>query len=85
MNKLNIVRDMIARPYAFPGGYEKIAITSDGAVLCHKCVGDNQQLIEEAIADNLNDGWRVDAIDLDCNTDELIMCDHYSRIIKDGE
>ena len=34
MISLGIIRE----PYAWPGGYERIAITDDGAIICHDCV-----------------------------------------------
>jgi len=83
MNIQDQVEHMIEHPYAFPGGYERIAITSDGGVLCHTCVGDNQDLIYESILTQCNDGWCVEALDLDCNTDEEIMCDHCGRIVQE--
>jgi hypothetical protein len=35
---IKIALDIIREPYAWPGGYEKIAITDDGGALCHECV-----------------------------------------------
>jgi hypothetical protein len=37
---INIVLDIIKQPFIFPGGYEKVAITEDGATICCYCVKD---------------------------------------------
>ena len=53
--------DIIREPYAFPGSYEKIAITDDGGLLCHSCVKDNLREIARSYKDN---GWHVVAVDI---------------------
>ena len=53
--------DIIREPYAWPGGYEKIAFTDDGGVLCHTCVKSELRQIATSYE---KDGWRVVACDV---------------------
>ncbi len=53
--------DIIREPYAWPGGYEKVAITDDGGVLCHKCVKSELRQIATSYK---GDGWHVVAADI---------------------
>ena len=53
--------DIIRQPYTFPGCYEKIAITDDGGVLCHKCVKSELRQIARSYK---GDGWRVAGVDI---------------------
>ena len=77
----NLVKDIIRRPWAFPGGYPKYAITSDGAALCPTCCSDNYRAILESIRDYPSDqfgycdGWRVIATDINWE-DQYLTCDH---------
>ena len=65
-------------PYAFPGGYPKFAVTSDGACLCPSCCKTERELIGTATGD---DGWCVIGIDLNFEDDSL-FCDHCSGKIE---
>ena len=49
--------------YAWPGGYQMIYITSDGAVLCPDCAnGENgsRARTKDGTDDAPHDGWRID-------------------------
>lgn len=70
-------------PFAWPGGYDTFAITHDGAALCYDCMDKERRLIADAIGNNLNDGWRVVAIDATCNTDSEVVCDHCGAVIAE--
>lgn len=67
--------------YAWPGGYPIYYVCSDGGVLCHKCVNDNLALIQEAIANNDNSGWRVDGRDINWEDPDL-SCDNCGKRIE---
>ena len=58
---ITISLDIIREPYAWPGMYEKIAITDDGGVLCHACVKSELRQIARSYKDN---GWHVVAVDI---------------------
>ena len=68
-----IVKDIIRHPYAWPGGYELVAITDDGGCLCHKCLAKNYRTI---IDSSRGDGWHVVAHDMTCNWGNPMQCDN---------
>mgnify|MGYP000673876777 CR=1 FL=1 len=71
-------------PYAWPGGYDVFAITSDGGTLCHDCYATNERTnVVWSIANKCNDGWRVVAVDATCNVDGEVRCDHCNRIVQE--
>ena len=72
--------DIIREPYAFPGSYEKIAITDDGAILCHACVKSELRQIATSYK---GDGWHVVAADIVENYDEQpLYCDHCGALLN---
>ena len=72
--------DIIREPFTFPGSYEKIAITDDGGVLCHKCVKSELRQIATSYK---GDGWRVERMDIVENYDEEpLYCDHCGRLLN---
>jgi hypothetical protein len=55
---INAVKDMIRAPYAWPGGYSKVLVMSDGESMCAQCVKENYKLILRATRDNdSRSGW----------------------------
>jgi len=68
-------------PYAWPGGYPLYFITSDGAPLSFDAAESESELIEDSIRDELSDGWRVVAVDVNWENPEL-YCDHTSNRIE---
>ena len=72
--------DIIRGPFTSPGSYEKIAITDDGGVLCHKCVKSELRQIATSYK---GDGWRVERMDIVENYDEEpLYCDHCGRLLN---
>ena len=72
--------DIIREPFTFPGSYEKIAITDDGGVLCHKCVKSELRQIARSYE---RDGWHVVATDITENYDEEpLYCDHCGNLLN---
>lgn len=59
---IELIDDVIKNPYAWPGGYLRIGITSDGGILCPNCIKNNKKLIIDSISSNADDGWRIEAI-----------------------
>lgn len=66
--------------FAWPGGYQRYFITSDGAALSFKSATKNADLIREAIRDNDNCGWRVEACDINWENADLYCDDTSERI-----
>ena len=92
-NGADIAKYVARTRYAFPGGYELFAITTDGAVLCHKCCRAEFRLIAESVRDypgdvfEYCDGWRVVEVGSTAEYDNFgdddnhLICDHCNRII----
>lgn len=67
--------------YAWPGGYPLYFITSDGGALSFDAAKRELRNILESIAGNLNDGWRVVALDINWEDAEL-YCEHTGTKIE---
>lgn len=76
--------------YAWPGGYEIVYVTNDGALLCDKCVRKNFRSIIDDIKQPVGSGsgWRVvastyEAVSADCarevSEDLLSYCDQCGK------
>jgi hypothetical protein len=71
----------LCEPYAWPGGYPRYFITSDGAALSYKSAVHNQKLIIDSINESSNDGWQV--VGCDINWEDLdLYCDDTSERIE---
>lgn len=66
--------------YAWPGGYPRYFITSDGAALSYKSAQHNKQAIIDAIQTRSNDGWQVVACDVNWEDSGLYCDDTGERI-----
>jgi len=51
------VREFIRHPHVWPGGYPKVLIMSDGAILCAECARSEYRQISYATRHGLRDGW----------------------------
>lgn len=71
----------LAAPYAWPGGYPRYFVTSDGAALSYAAARENAELIESSIAESSRDGWRVVAAAINWEDPEL-YCDHSGARIE---
>ena len=67
--------------YAWPGCYPKYFITSDGAALSFDSARKNIRLILDSIHNDINDGWKIVAVEINYEDNELV-CDHSSEIIE---
>lgn len=82
---MKIVKDIIRHPYVFPGGYEKVAITSDGGLLCHKCLKECYDTIAHSTLHGINDGFEVVGVDLTNNFEFNTYCDHCNKNLSPYE
>jgi|ETNvirnome_6_100_1030635.scaffolds.fasta_scaffold48211_2 hypothetical protein len=62
--------------WVWPGGYEKLFIANDGAVICFTCVNGEIKSVLDSMKNEINDGWRVIGTDATCNSDETPNCEH---------
>lgn len=67
-------------PYAWPGGYPCYFVTNDGAALSWRSAYYNRRNILEAIANKLNDGWRIVGVDVNWEDPALYCADTSERI-----
>ena len=65
-----------AGPYAWPGGYSVIYVTSDGNLLCHRCVTKELRATLYSIRDDIDDAWRIVGTMLDNEIDDPCNCDN---------
>lgn len=79
-NKKNIetLKDIIRRPYTWPGGYERAAVTTDGGLLCHRCLKEEYHNVLHSTMHQYNDGWEVAGQVIVEEFDAPIYCDHCS-------
>lgn len=71
----------LSEPYAWPGGYPRFFITSDGAALSYAAARECQGEIDSAIGSQSNCGWRIVACDVNWEDPDLI-CDHTGARIE---
>lgn len=69
---LRLADSLSTAPYAWPGGYPRFGITSDGAALCPHCCGKERNLIATTTG---FDGWCLVASDINWE-DPGLFCDH---------
>lgn len=84
----NLLVSVIKNPYAWPGGYERLLVTADGALLCSQCARKEAPRIMADIRDGYNTGWLptgsvYEAVSAGCArevSEELVCrCDHCDR------
>lgn len=66
-----IAADVAENPLAFPGLYQRYAVTDDGSALCPECCKTEASVIAESTP---RDGWYVVADDI--NFEDEIWCSH---------
>jgi len=67
-------RDMRLGQYAWPGGYQRYFIMSDGDCMSFEAARQNVRLILDAIHNHDGSGWRIVATDINYKQD-LTCCD----------
>lgn len=85
MNKKlrNMLVEMIREPFAWPGGYEKVLILADGAVLCRECCRKEARRIMSDIRDGYDTGWLPAGIStVELLDGEPVQCGNCDREIS---
>lgn len=72
----DLAAQLVAEPFAFPGGYPCFALTDDGGAICHRCCAKEAETIAES---SRGDGWHVVALDI--NWESSLVCDHCGQEI----
>jgi hypothetical protein len=70
-----------AGPWAWPGGYPMYFIASDGAALSFEAVRENYAQCARSLREHSNDGWRIEACDINWEDPDL-MCEHTGKPIQ---
>ena len=74
-------KNLIREPYAWPGGYPKFAICSDGGCLCKKCTKEEFPIIAYSTVNKMHDGWQIEAVVVNWE-DDTLHCDHCGERIE---
>lgn len=72
--------EALKEPYAWPGGYPRYFITSDGEALSYEAAREEAEQIRTAIREKSRDGWRVVAVDVNWEDPALYCCHTNDRI-----
>lgn len=78
---LHAAKDVARNPYAWPGGYPRFLVTTDGGVLCPACCKKEFRQIACAAITRANDGWEPAAHDINWENPDL-YCDHCNAHIE---
>jgi len=71
--------DQLSRsPFAWPGGYPLVAVTNDGACLCHRCTGWERESIGTTTG---TDGWTIVGLQVNWE-DSQLLCNHWGTRIE---
>ena len=73
-----LAAELVANPYAWPGGYPQFAVMSDGGALCPKCCAAERDSIASC---NTSDGWQVTGLQINWE-DANLTCSHCGAAIE---
>lgn len=79
--KLESVKSVIRNPYAWPGGYPRFVVMSDGEALCPACAKSEFRLIARATIDVDRSGWAAEGDSINWEDGEL-YCAHCNDRIE---
>lgn len=75
--RINALKYAVRNKYAWPGGYEIVGVTTDGGLLCSKCMSDNYKLILADIRSNdTRSGWCLAATTTTADFENHEQCDN---------
>ena len=78
---LESVKSVARNPYAWPGGYPRMVVMSDGECLCPKCARAEFKLIARATLDNDRSDWTALGDDINWE-DNTLHCAHCNERIE---
>jgi len=74
------LKQFIREPYAWPGGYPKMAIMGDGAPLCKECAKAEYKRIVRDTMDGFDRSFQVVGIDINFEDTECYCCHCNNKI-----
>lgn len=79
--RLEEVKQAIREPYAWPGGYEKVFLATDGEALCMTCAHENfKEIVYAHKYDDFHGGWLMSAVFINWEDTDL-YCSHCNERI----
>ena len=81
MNALSDLKSLAREPYAWPGGYPRFAVMTDGEALCVACVRGNYRQVYRDTRDNSRSGWAFAGSQINWEDHDLI-CAHCNKPIE---
>ncbi len=79
-DEVNALKDVIRHPYAWPGGYERVLVTTDGGLICNKCAREEYYSMLHSTRGGYNDGWAVEgSAVVYSDEEEFCNCDHCGK------
>ena len=76
---LDCLRYAARNPFAWPGGYDIVALCDDGGILCNRCVRENYALCYDSTKNGVSDGWKVEGIMCADGFENGETCSHCGR------
>ena len=64
MSSTFAIKSAIREPSAWPGGYPRYAVLSDGEMLCRDCACENYRAILYSTRHDLGDDWQCVGVDV---------------------
>ena len=83
-NNNTALKAAIRTKYVWPGGYELFGIADDGACICCDCMRSEYYQIAYSRRHQIDDGWRIVAVDCAANYDNHIYCEHCNKTIVEN-
>ena len=87
MLALKEVKEAIREPYAWPGGYEKVLVMSDGEYMHTGCAHENWREIVTAHIDKRNGypncGWEVAAVEVNWEDSDAYCAQCNERVVSE--
>lgn len=78
--RLHFNRDLADGRYAWPGGYPKYFLTSDGETMSYDAAEEHADIIAQAIDERDSGGWRVVSCDINWEDGDMRCCHTGQRI-----
>jgi hypothetical protein len=72
---IEMVRQLIDHPHAWPGGYHRVLLMEDGGTLCLACTKAEYANIKDSAENDIHDGWLPAATFVNWEDQEL-YCAH---------
>ena len=83
--KVQLLRDTIDNPFAWPGGYTFVCLMSDGEAMCIKCTKKEYSIIKETTLDDGHTGWEFENVFINWEDGACYCCNCGERLVAEYE